>query len=266
MTQPATTTVRRLATVSYLNAKPLTWGLESTPGVQLVGDVPAKLIDRLADGRAEVALLPTIDYQRLEGLRIIPAGGIGCDGETLTVRLFSHKPLSATELLVCDPDSHTSVALARIVLAKQYNVRPRVVSLAEGQGLPGETRLLIGDKVVCEEPLGFQHQIDLGLAWKELTGLPFVFAVWTATESADVTGLHDMLQASKEQGLTHVDAIVSKYAVPRGWPAGIAWQYLTGYLKYDIGPRQLEAIRLFHQLAGEHALLNNPVRPLSLAE
>jgi chorismate dehydratase len=99
----------RVAAVSFLNAKPLLHGLQSDD-VDLTLDVPSKLIDHLAGGSADVALLPVIDYQRLDDLRIVPAGGIGCDGPTLTVRLFSKRPIESIEQLACDTDSHTSVA------------------------------------------------------------------------------------------------------------------------------------------------------------
>ena len=124
-------------------------------------------------------MLPVIDYQRLPGLRLLTAGGIGCDGPTLTVRLFAQEPIERTRVLACDPDSHTSVALARIVLAEKFNLKPEFIDLSRaGSGKGGEARLLIGDKVVCEEPAGFEHQLDLGAAWKQMTGLPFVFAAW----------------------------------------------------------------------------------------
>jgi chorismate dehydratase len=89
----------RIASVSYLNARPLIHGLERDPRVQLLLDVPARLLDLLRDGRADVALLPVIDYQRLADLTIVPAGGIGSDGATLTVRIFSRVPVTR---ITCD--------------------------------------------------------------------------------------------------------------------------------------------------------------------
>src|SRR4051794_38517029 len=100
----------RLASVSYLNARPLIYGLDTDPQIRLILDVPSKLIEHLRDGSADVALLPAIDYQRMPDLRIVPAGGIGCDGPTLTVRIFAKQPIETIRTLACDPDSHTSVA------------------------------------------------------------------------------------------------------------------------------------------------------------
>src|SRR3954463_10135123 len=94
-------TTIRIASVSYLNARPLIFGLEKQADRKLLLEVPAKLIDLMRSGEADVALLPVIDYQRLDGLCIVPAGGIGCDGETLTVRIFSRVPIAQIATLAC---------------------------------------------------------------------------------------------------------------------------------------------------------------------
>jgi len=220
-------------------------------------DVPSRLLGHLVERRVDIALLPTIDYQRLDGLIVLPFGAIGCDGPTLTVRLFSKSPFEQTRVVACDPDSHTSVALSKVIFKKRFGLSPTYVDLAEASGSLDETRLLIGDKVVCEPPLGFAHQLDLGQAWKELTGLPFVFAVWVARKNIDVQGLAPRLLAAREAGLANVEQIITTYGVPRGWPIGLARQYLTSYLKYDVGSRQLDAIRLFHALSAELGVIAN---------
>lgn len=254
----------RIGSVSYLNAKPLIYGLEEADGLDLQLDVPSRLLDGLLEERFDVALLPVIDYQRMEGLRVIPSGGIGCDGPTLTVRIFSPVPVERITRLACDPDSHTSVALARMLLGERFRIRPEFVPLDQADAGGQTARLLIGDKVVCEQPQGLPHQVDLGEAWKEHTGLPFVFAAWMARAGVDLGTLPERLQAAKRAGLAHVDGIIERFAVPRGWPSEIARQYLTHYLQYDIGPRQLDAIRLFHQLAARYGLPPGRLRPLSV--
>ncbi|MDB5171713.1 MAG: hypothetical protein JWN51_486 [Phycisphaerales bacterium] len=259
-----------VGSVSFLNAKPLIYGLDSLSSLELTLDVPSRLLDGLVDRRFDVALLPVIDYQRMAGLRLLTAGGIGCDGPTLTVRIFSAVPVEQIELLACDTDSHTSVALARVILAERFGVRPEFTSLRtsvdERRATPAPVaQLLIGDKVVCEEPQGLPHQVDLGEAWKELTGLPFVFAAWMAREGVDLGSLPADLERAKREGLRHVDEIITRHALPRGWPPGIARRYLTEYLQYDIGPRQLEAVRLFHQLAHRHGVLEHAPTALNVA-
>jgi chorismate dehydratase len=269
----------RVASVSYLNAKPLICGLENEPRVRLSLAVPSKLLDSLRDGSADVALLPVIDYQRLPGLTIIPAGGIGSDGATLTVRIFSRVPIEEIRSLGCDTDSHTSVALARIILSKRYNLRPEFGVLppdgrnasGDRRSAPGtiqsgadEARLLIGDKVVCAEPPGFPYQLDLGAEWKALTGLPFVFATWMArSDLPDPGALYGILEEAKTRGLNAIDQIIESHARPQGWPVDIARRYLTRHLKFHVGQRELEAIGVFHDLAHEQGLIQS-VRPLDV--
>jgi chorismate dehydratase len=257
----------RIGSVSYLNAKPLIYGLDESEDLDLLLAVPSRLLDGLRHRQFDLALLPVIDYQRLDGLCIVPSGGIGCDGPTLTVRIFSSKPIEQIQTLACDTDSHTSVALARIILAERHGIHPRFVDLLRGvtpDGAPPDAKLLIGDKVVCEERAGCDHQLDLGHAWKELTGLPFVFAVWTARRGTDLGDLPQRLARAREEGLLHVNEIITRHALPRGWPAGMALQYLTVYLKFAIGARELQAIRRFHELAASYDLIASPPRTLEL--
>jgi chorismate dehydratase len=252
----------RLGSVSFVNARPLIYGLDANPDVALTLDVPANLLDGLRASRFDLALLPVIDYQRMDGLAVLPAGGIGSDGHTLTVRIFSRMPIEQIRTLACDPDSHTSVALARIVLSRAYGLRPEFVELKRDGIALHDAQLLIGDKVICEAPVGYPHQLDLGEAWKDLTGMPFVFAAWMGRTEAMSAFADRALRTAKAAGLAHVDEIVQRYAVPRGWPAETARDYLTRYLQFDIQEPHLEAIRTFHRYAAEDGIIANPPRPL----
>jgi chorismate dehydratase len=254
----------RVDSVAFINSRPLIRGLDREPSIQLTMAVPSRLIDGLAEGRTDVALLPVIDYQRLPGLRIVPASCIGCFGPTLTVRLFCRVEPRRVTRVACDTDSHTSVALARVIFAKRYGTSPDFVDLPLATGADDEARLLIGDKVICEPPAGYPIQIDLGEAWRDLTGLPFVFAIWTARAGIELGDLPRLLRDAKERGLREVDEIVATDAVPRGWPADVARQYLTEHLKFDVGPRQLEAIDRFHAYAEELGIIPSPRRPLQV--
>ncbi|MEO6434496.1 MAG: MqnA/MqnD/SBP family protein, partial [Tepidisphaeraceae bacterium] len=140
--------------------------------------------------------------------------------------------------------------------------RPEFCDLARAaDDDPKQARLLIGDKVVCDEPVAFDHQLDLGAEWREMTGLPFVFAVWMARPGIDLAHVAPHLERAKRAGLANLERIIARHAVPRGWPVDLARQYLTKHLHYDIGPRELEAIRRFHQLAAEEGIVP-AARPL----
>jgi chorismate dehydratase len=252
----------RIASVAYVNARPLVHGLDRDPDYALRFAVPSRLIDDLLDSHADVVLLPVVDYACLHGLRIIPVGAIGCDGPTLTVRLFSASPIEQTRVLACDGDSHTSVALARVIFKHRFGLSPEIIPLEDATGREGETRLLIGDKVVCAEPPGLPNQLDLGQAWKELTGLPFVFAAWVASPDFAREGVGPRLLQARRAGLAQVNEIVRTHAVPRGWPEALARTYLTEYLKFDFGEAQLRAIEHFHTLAKAIDALPGPLRPI----
>jgi chorismate dehydratase len=251
----------RIGSVSYLNAKPLIHGLEHHKDLQLELEVPSRLLAGLRDGRFDVALLPVVDYQRHPGLKLIPSGGIGSDGETLTVRIFSRQPIQKIQTLACDRDSHTSVALARVILAERYGIHPELVDWTlEDHDQP---RLLIGDKVVNAAPTGFPYQLDLGAEWKALTGLPFVFAAWMARHDVHLGDLPQRLTRARLEGLACAPDLVARFARPSGWPDALALQYLTINLNYEIGPRQIQAINLFYDLAAKHGAIETPVRKIN---
>jgi chorismate dehydratase len=254
--------VVRLGSVSFLNAKPLIYGLEEEPSVDLSLEVPSALLDGMRAGRYDVALLPVIDYQRAGGLRLLTSGGIGCDGPTFTVRIFGSVPIERIRTLACDTDSHTSVALARVLFAETYGFIPEMVPLSSGAADSSVAKLLIGDKVVSEEPRDLPYQLDLGEAWKRLTGMPFVFAAWMAREGVHLADLPARLSRAKAEGLANVDRIIAREAGARGWPADVARRYLTEYLRFDVGSPQLRAIERFHDLAHRHGVLPRPPRPL----
>lgn len=247
----------RVGSVSFLNAKPLIYGLETNDAISLVLDVPSRLLGGLQSHQLDVALLPVIDYQRLSGLRMLTCGGIASDGPTLTVRIFSPEPISQLTTLACDTDSHTSIALARILLAEVYGMRPRFIDLDQDGTSDSSARLLIGDKVVCAEPKNMPHQLDLGEAWKRMTGLPFVFALWMARSEVDLGDLPRQLDIARREGMNHVEQIIQAHALPRGWALDTARRYLTEHLQFEIGPRHIEAIRLFHQLSHQHGVIEH---------
>jgi chorismate dehydratase len=263
--QPAARRTLRLGSVSFLNAKPLIYGLEKDPSIDLSLEVPSALLDGMRRGRYDVALLPVIDYQRMEGLRLLTAGGIGCDGPTLTVRIFSATPVEKIRTLACDPDSHTSVALARVLFAEAYGFVPEMVPLSSvGAADSSAARLLIGDKVVSEGPRDLPHQLDLGEAWKRLTGLPFMFAAWMTRDGVELGDLPARLARAKRDGLANVERIIQLEAPGRRWPLDVARRYLSEYLQFDVGERQLAAMERFHSLAFKHGVLPAPPRALTV--
>jgi len=259
-----------VAAVSFLNARPLIEGLDEEPGIQLVTDVPSRLLETLIEDRASIALCPVIDFQLSPTeLSIVAAGAIGSDGPTLTVRIFSRVPMQEVARVHTDGDSHTSVALLAVVFDELYGRVPEIKTLdstdVNGSENPPDTVLLIGDKVVRSrpDPALFPHQLDLGEAWRRMTGLPFVFACWMARADHDLGTLPDILSRYRKLNRNRVAEIAGTHAEASGWPEELAAEYLGEILRYDIGSRELEAIELFWSKCHDLGLIDG-LRPMKL--
>ncbi len=247
----------RLGVVSYLNAKPLVEGLEGDDRIDLLFDVPARLPSLLDQGVVDVALVPVIDMvEPGRTWQFISDACIGCDGETLTVRVFSRVPPERIRKLHVDGDSHTSVVLARIIWEEMYG---RTLELQPYKGCETvdecEAVLLIGDKVVNNRLIDYDIETDLGFAWKSLTSLPFVFAVWAGSRDLDVAVLAERLSRARDRGVESAELIAEDFGPGLHWPVELAKRYLTSRLKFTLGPRQRQAISRFLELARQHGLV-----------
>ncbi len=279
--------------VGFLNSLPLIDGLDQAAARALGDarggrcrvhlDVPSRMLGLLEAGTADLALCPIIDYQRSSiPLAILPAGGIACHGRTLTVRLYSRIPPDRIDRVHADTDSHTSIVLLRVLLDRCYGRRPHVVPLegpghqpagasrgkgsprnGNGNGSAPEAMLLIGDKVVTAPPPTdlYPHQLDLGETWRELMDMPFIFAVWMARPGAELGHLPRVLAEVREHNLAHLDDLVARHAAAHGWPAGLARRYLGHWLRYRIGPDELEAMQRFWREARAIGAIEH-IRPL----
>jgi chorismate dehydratase len=262
--------------VSFVNTLPLIDGLNSLADVQLRQSVPSLLLDQLMADEVDIALCSSIDYQRSpELLVILPVGLLGCDGPTLTVRLFSSRPLKAITQVYCDTDSHTSIALIKILLRELHGVDPQLIDYDAREHVARnkpvdwpETVLLIGDKVVTNATpaIRYPHQMDLGAAWVELTGLPFVFALWMAKASACSETLATasmILDHQRRHNIDRVDGMIHRHAKPRQWPGDLAAEYLKEKIAYEFTPQRRAGLELFFQKAKSQGLIEQ-VRPIEV--
>lgn len=261
----------RIGVVQYLNTLPLIDGLDKLQGIDLRPQVPSRLIDRLLGGEVDLALCSSIDYQRSpEPLIIVPAGALACRGPTMTVRLYSTRPPEQTTHVHVDSDSHTSVVLLQVLWMEMYGVMPKVVPFDAAGVAHHPAMLLIGDKVVTAAPdsVKYPHQIDLGAAWLEVTGLPFVFALWLA-RAADVTeGVRTaarVLDRQRRHNRERLDVIVHRHAAARGWPAELARTYLSERLRFDLDEECRRGLDRYFELAHRHGLIPQR-RPLNVME
>jgi len=245
----------RIACVRYLNTAPLVEGLEHVQGLTLIPTVPSRIVDLLASGEADVGLASIVDAVAAPvPLTVLQAGMIGCDGPTLTVRVFSSVPFEDVSVLHADTDSHTSVVLARLVLHQHFGRRVEVVPFDARErvtpGAPVDARpldeawpptvLLIGDKVATDPPPAnrYPFQLDLGEAWKAWTGLPFVYAAWMCrsdeAESPTVRTAAALLDRQRRHNATRLGWVAAMHAPSARWPVDRADRYLGGLLRFDL--------------------------------
>ena len=176
----------RIGAVAYLNTYPLVHGMQRGLGagrVELSLDVPAVLSDRMQAGQLDIALLPVIELARMPELELVPGLGIVTRGPSRSVLLVSRRPIDAIRTIALDPESRTSNALVRVLCARAWGVEPEFRDgPADLQGAleACDAVVRIGDKALFETVPQDCEAHDLGTAWTESTGLPFVFAAWGA--------------------------------------------------------------------------------------
>src|SRR6187200_1995943 len=174
----------RIGAVGYLNARPLTWALDREPSRWRVRyDVPAVCAALLHDGEVDLGLIPSIEYLHSEEYRFVPGVGIGSRGPVASVALYTRKPIEDVRHVALDTSSRTSVTLIQVLCRHHFHIAPSFVP--HGPDLAAMTTacdagLLIGDPAfdADHEALGLR-KIDLGEAWNQMTGLPFIYAAWT---------------------------------------------------------------------------------------
>lgn len=253
----------RIACVKYLNTSPLVEGLEKLSDIALMPAAPSQMDGMIRRGEVDIGLASVVDAAG-GALAMLPAGMIGCDGPTLTVRLFSRFPLGEIRTVHADSESHTSIVLCRVLLKRVFGVSAGVRAFEAGRGGPWpDVVLLIGDKVVTGAPPmdDYPHQLDLGEAWKDLTGLPFVYAVWMCraerAEEPAIRRAAALLDRQRRHNRTRLDWIASVQAVRHGWPADLAARYLGSLLRYEVGPKEREAVERFFEMAAEDGLVDS---------
>jgi chorismate dehydratase len=250
----------QIAAVSFLNTKPLVHYLLDRPDVNVVFDVPSRLVERLHRGQADVGLIPVVDWARsMDDLRPVGDGCIASDGTTLTVRVFSRCRAEQVRTVHADVDSHTSVVLGQVLWRKCFGTQLRIDPLASLENTArAEAVLLIGDKVISQWREPWPCQIDLGELWKSLTGLPFVFAMWVARRPAATEHVARLLNEARDKGCNDARRLATIYGPQCHWPLPVAEEYLTRYMKYQMDGLSRKGLETFLEMAGALGLIPQP--------
>lgn len=253
----------RIGAVSYLNTKPLIYGLrDRLRGLaELSLNLPSRLADDLAEDKLDVALVPSIEFLRgiPKGYRVISDAAIACRGPVWSVRLLSRVPISQIRRLALDEGSRTSATMVKVLLSDLHGIKPETVPLRMEQDpdlVDADAVLVIGDRAM-HPPAGVYEEIwDLGERWCEWTGLPFVFAMWVARcNLAQASALKQELEASRDEGVLHLEEIARLEAGPHGLTIPELHGYFAKNLHFKLGPRELDGLEMYRLKASRLGLL-----------
>jgi chorismate dehydratase len=238
----------RIGSVPYLNAVPLTRGLEDRTTFL----PPAQLAAALRAGELDAALVSVTEVLLQDRFDVLDGTAVASLGEVKSVFLAHSLPLEEIREVYCDPASLTSVLLLRVLLAER-GVRPTFQPLTAipASRLP-EAMLLIGDAAL-EYLLGpHEHEIwDLGDAWHEATRLPFVYAVWALRRDPALAPLCRLLREARSFGLDTLEAIIAER---KEFTLEFRKDYLGWHIHYHLGDDERRGLHRFKGLLEKHGL------------
>ena len=243
----------RIGSVEYLNAAPLTRGLEDS----LLFTTPARLAALLRRDLLDAALVSITEVLLTGRYDILDGVAIAAPGEVYSVFLAHKQPLAAVTEIFCDPASLTSVNLLKVLLAER-GLHPRFLPLESyAAATEKDFVLLIGNPAIDFQRAPHDHSIfDLGTAWRELTGLPFVFAVWALRRGVENAALRRELRAAKAAGLAALPEIIRDRPE---YDAAFRRIYFERNISFHLGEPERRSVALFCERLEQHGL--GPVTP-----
>ena len=246
MQAPTASPPSRIGSVGYLNAAPLTRGIEK----HVLYTTPAQLAQRLQRDELEAALVSIVEVLFNDRYDVLEGVAIASSGEVKSVLLAHRQQLEEIRTVFCDAASLTSVSLLRVLLGAR-GLRPEFRPLANyADTARHDAVLLIGDPALDFLLAPHAHAVwDLGQAWWDLTGLPFVYAAWALRRGADTPTLRQRLRAAKDRGLRELDALVRERTE---YDYAFRKTYLGGNIRYDLGPAEKRGVARFVELLRQH--------------
>ncbi len=270
----------RVGHIQFLNCLPLYWGLARSGAlldVELTKDTPDRLNDALVAGDLDIGPISLVEYLRhADELLLLPDLAVGSDGPVLSVVLVSAVPLEEIRTVALGSTSRTSVLLARLMLEQLYGLTPAYSQMPPDLGVmlrEADAAVVIGDVALratfADGPRLGLTVVDLGAAWKQMSGLPMVFAVWAARRDyaaahpqgvADVAGA---FRASMDLALTNVSGVARDAARWEDFEPEVLARYFTT-LDFRLGPDQQRGLREFARRAAAAGEVP-PLRDLDFA-
>lgn len=260
--------VQRISASAYSNTAPLVWsflyGANRGRFELIMDNAPARSAELLAQKRVDAALVPVIEYQRIENILLVPDVCVGAKERVRSVCLVTKGlDLWDVESVALDVSSRTSVTLAKIIFQEFYGFHPSYKetkpNLSEMLS-ESHCALLIGDPALTIDEKTYK-KFDLAELWKEYTGFGFVFAMWMANAERVETAKTIDFAAARDEGLEHLDEIVANYRTDINLPREDFKKYLSENISYTIDDSMQRGLELYFRLAHKHKLVET-LKPL----
>ncbi len=257
-------TTPRLSASSYSNTAPLIWsflyGSQRGKYELVLDNAPARSAQMLAERRVDAALVPVIEYQRIENARLVPEVCVGAKERVRSVCLVTRgADLTAVETVALDVSSRTSVALTKIIFAEFLSEKPAYKEAApdiEKMLAEADCALLIGDPALTVDERVYR-KFDLAETWKSFTGFGFVFAMWMANAERVEAAKTIDFSSARDEGLNHLDEIISNYRTEIPLAREDFKSYLSENISYAIDDSMRKGLSLYFDLARKHRLIEN---------
>jgi chorismate dehydratase len=276
----------RISIVQYLNTAPLVWGFTNGPLLgkyELFFTVPSQCAEDLRLGRADVAIIPAIEYQRIPGLAILPDMAIASKNEVRSLLIIATKPIEQVRRFALDRSSRSTQALTRILCAEKWKITPEffeaLPDLAEMMQ-QADAALLIGDPAlrvaigiekdswpgaqgqsICQAAtLGITNSellyiYDVVGEWRSLTGLPAVLAVWAVKRELTTPEVTADFIASRDFGVAHIGEISYEAAQDLELPQRTLESYLRNNIDFSLDPENRRGLQLYFEHAARLGLI-----------
>ena len=237
-----------ISLVSYWNTKPFLYGLQHSSlatDIDLQLDIPSAGGKKILNNQVDIGLVPVAVLAKLSDARIISNYFIGAEGKVKSVCIYSDVPIEKTERIFLDHHSITSVQLTKILLKEYWQLSPELIEAYPGyiDEIKDETAgLVIGDRTFALNHK-FRYRYDLAEAWKNMTGLPFVFAAWITRKDIPqdfILRLDEALQA----GIRNIETIANE-ASSQLFTKEELLDYYRNYISYDLTPEKRKAVDVF---------------------
>jgi chorismate dehydratase len=279
----------RISIVEFLNTAPLVWGFTDGPlagKYELSFAVPSQCAEDLRAGRADVGIIPAIEYQRMEDVVALPGMAIASKQEVRSLLVISKVPIEMAKSLALDTNSRSSVGLARILSRRHWNIDPEFIDMPpdpEKMLARADAALVIGDPALrlrlivdalqakvpgtdacccCdgedEQPVKGVETLfvyDIAHQWREMTGLPAVLAIWVARRGVLTPEMAADFQASREYGLAHIGDIAEGAALKLELPPRELERYLTENIDFSLDEENLAGLRRYYEECARAGLI-----------